>query len=103
MTNAERAKQFMPYSALKGFEYAIQEQNVLKESRIYLGEDAAEELNHTLQELQIGDIIKVKYYYRQNYVTLKGALSKIVPDRHCIIVNENTISFRDILEIEEEI
>lgn len=40
MTNAERAKQFMAFSALKGFEEAVKIQEQPREARVFLGEDA---------------------------------------------------------------
>ena len=45
MTNAERAKQFMAFSPLKGLDKALLAQEQARERRIYLGEDAQQELN----------------------------------------------------------
>lgn len=41
MSRADRAKQFMPFSALSGYGKVIDELNALREPRITLGEDAA--------------------------------------------------------------
>ena len=41
MSRADRAKQFMPFSALSGYGKVIDELNALLEPRITLGEDAA--------------------------------------------------------------
>jgi len=72
MTNAERAKQFMPFAALKGFEEALKEAEFIPQEKILLGEDAQEELDQILRELSIGDIVTATYYTSQQYVTLTG-------------------------------
>ena len=72
MTNAERAKQFMPFAALKGFEEALKEAEFVPEEKILLGKDAQEELDQILRELAIGDIVTATYYTSQQYVTLTG-------------------------------
>lgn len=72
MTNTERAKQFMPFAALKGFEEALKEAEFVPEEKILLGEDAQEELDQILRELAIGDNVTATYYTSQQYVTLTG-------------------------------
>ncbi len=72
MTNTERAKQFMPFDALKGFEEALKEAEFIPQEKILLGEDAQEELDQILRELSIGDIVTATYYTSQQYVTLTG-------------------------------
>ena len=49
MSRADRAKQFMPFSALSGYGKVIDELNALREPRITLGEDAALELDARLR------------------------------------------------------
>lgn len=100
MTQQERAKQFAPYAALKGFGAYIRSAERETVERVILGEDAAQELDRCLRELHIGDIIKVRYYLRQQYVDLSGNVKKIDLDRKVIQVDNIHVPIRDILHIE---
>ncbi|MDU3879335.1 MAG: hypothetical protein E7G82_08385 [Veillonella sp.] len=54
MSRLQRAKQFMPFAALKGFEVLLAAVARPKENRVELSEDQIEELNRTIQSLAIG-------------------------------------------------
>ena len=101
MTGLQRAKQFQPYAALKGFETAIIEQSARSniEPRICLGEDAAEELNAKLVELTPGDGVAVRYYCGSRYMDTAGYITKICPEQKCLLLGETKIRFRDIADI----
>ena len=60
MNNAQRAKQFMPFAALKGFEEAVRAQERQREPRVILGEDARQELNFRLQGILPGDRVRAE-------------------------------------------
>lgn len=77
MTNAERAKQFMPFAALKGFEDALKEAEFVPQEKILLGEDAQEELDRKLRELTIGDVVTVTYYADQQYMEHTGPVISV--------------------------
>ena len=51
MERANRAKQFMPFAALRGFEETVEARQELWVSRAVLSEDDAEEIEETLQGL----------------------------------------------------
>ena len=51
MSRLQRAKQFMPFAALKGFETLLAAVARPKEARVELSEDQLEELNRTIQSL----------------------------------------------------
>lgn len=49
MTLLQRAKQFMPFAALKGFEALLEQEATYVERRKVLSEEQLEELDHQLQ------------------------------------------------------
>ena len=103
MNNGQRAKQFMPFAALKGFEEAVKAQERLKEPKVILGEDARQELNFRLQGVQPGDRVRAEYYYESRYVTVRGRVKKIDALGRRIYLEELKIPIDDLRDIEREI
>lgn len=62
MTPIERAKQFAPFAALKGFESAIDYQNRTLIPKPILSDEAVEAVNRTLQMIRRGDVVEVTYF-----------------------------------------
>jgi hypothetical protein len=94
----ERAKQFMPFDALKGFKEALSEKEKIVVDKIDLGEDAIIEINNILTTLKIGDIVKVVYFKQNEYIEVTGMISKIKND-FFVIVKEK-IMYNNIYRIE---
>lgn len=99
MTDAERAKQFMSFSALKGFEQAVKTQEMPREARIYLGEDAQQELNLKLHSLEADDIVTAEYYRGGRYVQVRGAVKKIDMNSRRLILDDTRIPIDDLKDI----
>lgn len=55
MDRALRAKQFMPFAALKGYEAALRQKERVVHPPVLLGEDAQAELDRLLRQLRPGD------------------------------------------------
>ena len=53
MNRQDRAKQFMPFAALKGYEEALRQRENSPHPRITMGEDQAEELDRKLRSLSV--------------------------------------------------
>lgn len=102
MTDAERAKQFMAFSALKGFEEAVKTQELLREARIYLGEDAQQELNLKLHSLEVGDIVTAEYYHGGRYIRVRGAVKKIDMNSRRLVLDDTRIPIDDLKDIYRE-
>ncbi len=103
MDQTQRAKQFMPFAALKGFEEEIQNAEFRPVEKIEFLDDAAEELDRTLRTIQPGDMVSVIYYQKTprggTYLHRTGMVSKInLIDRTLIIVKES-IPFADLYEV----
>ena len=60
--HADRAMQFAPFAALKGYYESIRLQERITEPRKELSEDEAEAISNTLNKLQVGTTVKIRYY-----------------------------------------
>jgi len=98
-SKADRARQFMPFSALRGFEALIREQTREVTPRRELSEYDAERLSRKMYEVQKGDMVCVTYYDRDAYVKLEGLVSEIdLVLRHLRVI-KTAIPFDDIWDI----
>lgn len=100
--NFERAKQFISFSALRGFEEAARAQEFMHEARVYLGEDAQLELNATLKNLEPGELITAEYYKGGRYVRVCGSLEKLDLNQRRLIIGEARIPIDDLKDIQRE-
>lgn len=60
--HADRAMQFAPFAALKGYYESIRLQERITEPKKELSEDEAEAISNTLNKLQVGTTVKTRYY-----------------------------------------
>lgn len=99
MRREDRAKQFMPFAALKGYEEALRCKEKTAVPRKDLADEYQEELDRKLRKLCNNDMISVEYFYHNQYLTITGSVSKI--DERCRIlqVTDTKIPFEDIYEI----
>ena len=99
MSRLQRAKQFMPFAALKGFEALLSAVARPKEPRVELSEDQLEELNTVLQSIRCGDWVRVVYYDKHKYTELIGPVEVLNRRLQIVSVQGVEISFRDIKEL----
>lgn len=95
----ERAKQFMPFSPLKGLDEALLTQERVIEERVYLGEDAQNELNGKLLGLEPGERVTAVYYRGGRYVRASGAVTKVDVNARRLILDEVRIPIDDLKDI----
>lgn len=95
----ERAKQFMPFSALKGLEEALAEKEKIVVPKIELSEDSAMELDRKMHALGCGKITTIVYYNKKEYLKLTGMVAKIDQDNRILQIVNTKISFDDIYDI----
>lgn len=100
MSRADRAKQFAPFAALKGYDEAVQRQEELYCPRPILGEDAQAELDRALRRLRKGDEVTLTYYKNGKCLALRGTVTKIDPAKEEVTIGEKLIAFYDLLNIE---
>lgn len=99
MPISERAKQFMPFAALRGLPEALAEREKLPVPRIELSEEMAEELDRTLRALRPGDAVSVVYFCGGEYLRAAGIVTRIDAERRAVRVEDGWIEMRDILGV----
>lgn len=99
MKRADRAKQFMPFSALKGLEEELSLAEKTPCARRELLEDEAEQLNRALLDLEPGDVIEVECYKNGDYVTLSGPLLAIDAAYRRLQLGDMEIRIADIAAV----
>ena len=100
MDRTERAKQFMPFSALDGLNNTLFDRNRPTEDRICLGEDAQIELDRRLHTLCPGREVCAVYYANRQYTALSGTVRKIDLPGRSILVDDTWIALDDILDLQ---
>lgn len=100
MTRAGRAKQFLPFDALKGFQEALNEKQIKYEDKKELSEDSYRRLEEEWNKIEKDSIVKVKYYKNKRYIEIQGKINKIDYIRKKIQINDENINVCDIIDIE---
>ena len=97
--NNFRAKQFMPFDALKGYKEAIREKQRIIVKKKELSDDELEILSRKIKQVKINMIVKVIYFSNNEYIQVTGMVSKINFDNKTITIVKQTISFEDIIDL----
>lgn len=111
MSRWNRAAQFSPFAALTGYEDAVQEAGRLTESPAELDESRRAELNEKLRQLHDREgerpVARITYFqydlYKPGgmYVTAEGAVKKVDPVYHAVIMADGTvIDMEDVAAVE---
>lgn len=95
----DRAKQFMPFAALKGLPDALAAKEKITVPRIELSEEMAEELDRKMHELVKGMIAAVVYFHRDEYIKITDMVARIDETSRLLQIVNTKIPFDDILEI----
>ena len=95
-----RAKQFMPFAALKGYEEALREREKIIVPKSELSEEKKEELDRIFQEVRKNIILKVVYFSNDEYVQVEGMIARIDKDARILQIVNTKIPFDDIYNIE---
>lgn len=103
MDRTQRAKQFMPFAALKGFEEEIALAEFRPVYKVEFCEDAAEELDRKLHDIHPGDMVEVVYYTKTarggTYLRRTGMVSKVDLVDRTLTVVKTPIPFSDLYDI----
>ena len=97
-----RAKQFVPFAAVKGFEEALRAKERIIVEKIELSEERKAELNFKLHQIKKNDIIKVIYFDKDEYVKIEGMVSRLDKDARVLQIVNTKILFDNIYDIEGE-
>ena len=97
-----RAKQFVPFAAVKGFEEALRAKERIIVEKIELSEERKAELDFKLHQVHKNDIVSVVYFDKDEYVKVEGMVSRLDTDARILKVVNTKISFDDIYELTGE-
>lgn len=99
MSRAERAKQFMPFAALHGYEETVRKKEALKSARRELTEEEFDRLTEFILRIKKGDIVSVEYYSVDGYTETEGIVTEINLQMRYLKVIKTQIPFDDLYRI----
>ena len=99
MTRQERAKQFMPFAALKGYEAALRQKERVVVPKKELSEDYKEQLDSQLRQVRKNDMITVVYFHQGEYLEITGMVSRMDRGEKVLVVVNTKIPFDDIYAV----
>ena len=102
MTRENRAKQFAPFAALTGLEFALRRVEKITVDKIELTDERKDELDTRLRMIEKNDIISVVYYCKGEYLKVTGMVSRIDPTARILQIVNTKILFADLYEISGE-
>lgn len=95
----DRASQFMPFDALKGFREALLEKEKILANKIELVEETENIINNKLININKNDIVEITYYEGNCYIKIIGMVSKIDVINKYVQVVDKKIQFKNIYDI----
>ena len=103
MAKSDRAKQFMPFAALKGYYDLVEKKERNFSPKKELSEDREKDLSQKTLALSRGDLIEVTYYHLGEYITVQGIVSDIDFTFRNLTLVKTKINFDDIYDINRDI
>lgn len=97
-----RAKQFVPFAALKGYEEALRTKEKIVVEKIELSEEKKAELDYRIQQIQKNDMVTVVYFLKDEYIKIEGLVSRLDKDARVLKIVNTKIPFEDIYELSGE-
>ena len=89
---SDRARQFLPFDALKGYKELIKEQERIKVSKKELTDDDAVYLSNVLNSLKKGLMVEVIYFENDEYIKVVGMVSRIdLVNRYIFVVKKQLL------------
>ena len=100
-SSVNRAKLFMSFDALKGFKETIRKKERIIVPEIELSPDGFYELDWKIKQVKVGEIIKIVYYDRFEYVSLEGMVADIdLENKKIVRIVDKIINLNNIVKIE---
>ena len=114
MALGNRANQFVPMDALRGFSVAVLTKQREKQltTRITFSEDALEQLDWQLHRIQLGDTVTVTYFLQERaigdleigtYVMETSSVEEVDLENHALILSDAYVPLSDLYIIESKI
>jgi hypothetical protein len=99
---SDRARQFLPFDALKGFKEAIKERQKIKVEKPVLSEEMAIELSYKLNQVKKGMIVRIVHYDNEEYIETFGMVSEFSEVFNYLKIVKKKILFENILDIQSD-
>lgn len=99
MPISQRAKQFAPFAALKGFEEALKKKERLFIEKPVFSEEMAEKLNHELTKLKKEQKLTVEYFCDGELINITNYVKCIDTYNNLLVLESVCIPISDIIKI----
>ncbi len=102
MDIADRAKQFLPFAAVKGLPEAMAAYERVKVPRIELSPEQEDYLDEQLHQLERGKMATVVYYHKKDkeYLKVTGMVARLDETARILQIVDTKIDFEDIYDIQ---
>lgn len=100
MPVSERAKQFLPFAAVKGLTEALARKDKVLVPKVEMSEELAAKLDEKMHHIQKGSIVTVTYFCDDEYIQLTGRFTRSDDITHRLQIDESKIEFDDVLDID---
>lgn len=101
MPVSERAKQFLPFAAVKGLPEAMAAKEKIVVPKVDLSPEQEDYLDEQMHKLERGKIATVVYYHKkgQEYLKVTGMVARIDATSRILQIVDTKISFDDIYDV----
>ncbi len=101
MNRQDRAKQFMPFDALKGLQEALRskEEKRSRVAKAVLSEERVEEISALLVKLRRGSKVEVNFYRDGHYLVAEGEIAEVNSIYKYLKMGEERIFFDDLYDL----
>ena len=96
----DRARQFMPFAALRGYYDLVHAKEAVPERRRPLTEEEARELDETLATVARGAMVRAVFYEKDAYRTIVGTVSQVDMIYHDLWIVRTRIPFASLCALE---
>lgn len=99
MSREERAKQFLPFAALKGYPAALRRKEKIVVPKVEFSEDYQERLDGRLRQIRVQDVVTAVYFREGEYLKVTGMVSRIDRTARVLKIVNTKIPFDDLYDV----
>ena len=99
VSRIDRAKLFLPFSALAPLQQALREKEKEQVQKLELSDEMIIDISNVLQKISNKTSIEIEYYYDRRYIKLVGIVEEINYIKKYLVIKDYKIFFDDILKI----
>lgn len=99
MSREERAKQFLPFAALKGYPAALRRKEKIVVPKVEFSEDYQEQLDGKLRQIRVQDVVTAVYFREGEYLKVTGMVSRIDRTARVLKIVNTKIPFDDLYDV----